>query len=192
MRVPAHSAELEFQERKAEPVKPVEIQFRTVEEVRDVACKLARACPEPDWAIIGLTELLVNAVEHGNLELSYYDKSRFGNHDAWQAEIDRRLADARFADRFVIARLEHGESDITITIRDQGQGFDYSRYLEFDASRLLDTHGRGIAMARYLSFDQLEYRDGGREVVATLRCPSTEAERPVMDAYLGWDAQAQP
>jgi hypothetical protein len=38
---------------------------------RDVATILANACPDPDSAVVGLTELLLNAVEHGNLGITY-------------------------------------------------------------------------------------------------------------------------
>ncbi len=154
----------------------IEARFRTIEEVYPLAVDLSCNFPDPNRTIIGLTELLINAVEHGNLELSYADKSRLGCYDVWQAETESRLADERYAHRWVDVRLECGESEVSVTIRDEGQGFDFQRYLEIDASRLLHTHGRGIAMARYLSFDTLEYRNGGREVVATVRIGESDHE----------------
>ncbi|MBF0127452.1 MAG: response regulator, partial [Magnetococcales bacterium] len=51
---------------------------------------------------------------------------------------------------------------------DQGVGFDWQSYMEFNASRAFDNHGRGIAMAKGLSFDRVEYRGRGNEVMVTV------------------------
>lgn len=45
----------------------VEVRFRRLEEARALATSLAQLCPDPQRALLGLSELLVNAVEHGNL-----------------------------------------------------------------------------------------------------------------------------
>jgi hypothetical protein len=58
---------------------------------------------------------------------------------------------------------------VQIRIRDQGQGFDWTPYLDFDPERAFDPHGRGIAMARLSSFDDLEYLGDGNEVLATVK-----------------------
>jgi CheY-like chemotaxis protein len=50
--------------------------FRTPEAARDLAVVLASACPDPRRVAIGLTELLLNAVEHGNLAIGYREKTR--------------------------------------------------------------------------------------------------------------------
>ena len=50
------------------------------------------ACPDPEAVIIGLTELLVNAVEHGNLGITYEDKTALNAAGTWDTEVRRRLA----------------------------------------------------------------------------------------------------
>jgi hypothetical protein len=52
---------------------------------------------------------------------------------------------------------------------DQGAGFDWQRYLDFDPERATDPNGRGIAMARLMSFESLSYSGCGNCVVATVR-----------------------
>lgn len=143
--------------------------IRTVDEARDVAAILANACPDPDSAIVGLTELLLNAVEHGNLGITYEEKSSMRDKDEWQREVSRRLALPENAGKRVEIRFERDEDTVRFTIRDSGNGFDWSRFLDIDPSRAFDTHGRGIAMARRLSFSSLDYRGSGNEVVATVR-----------------------
>ncbi len=143
--------------------------IRTVDEARDVAAILANACPDPDSAIVGLTELLLNAVEHGNLGITYEEKSTMHDKDEWQREVLRRLALPENADKRVEIRFERDNDSVRFTIRDAGPGFDWNRFLDIDLSRAFDTHGRGIAMARRLSFSSLDYRGTGNEVVATVR-----------------------
>ena len=67
--------------------------FRTLDSARDIATVLANAFPQPKRVVIGLTELLVNAVEHGNLGITYEEKSRLREAEKWESEVDARLAD---------------------------------------------------------------------------------------------------
>jgi len=146
-------------------------EFRTPEEATDLGSFLAKACRDPERVVIGLSELLINAVEHGNLEISYEEKSELMRSGRWSEEIRRRLGTERFAARVATARMERDRSRMRIVIRDQGRGFDPAPYLRIDPGRVFDSHGRGIAIANLLSFDEIRYRDGGREVEASVTCP---------------------
>lgn len=148
--------------------------FRTAEQASNLAAFLAKACPDPERVVLGLSELLVNAIEHGNLEISYDEKSALTQQGALQGEIQRRLADRHYRDRTATVRLTRQPHQIEITIRDEGAGFDPQPYLTIDPARVFDSHGRGIAIAKLMSFDDLEYRDGGREVIGRIALP-TEA-----------------
>lgn len=141
---------------------------RSLSEARELARGLARACPEPSRAVIGLQELLVNAVEHGNLAISYAEKTRLVVAETWAEEVEARLVDPRYRDRRVAVRMERLADHIEITIEDEGEGFDWQQYLEFSADRAFDPHGRGIAMARLSSLDEIEYQGCGNRVVAKI------------------------
>jgi phosphoserine phosphatase RsbU/P len=143
-------------------------RLRTIEEARDVGTLVAGLCPDPGNTVIGLTELIVNAVEHGNLGITYAEKSELNGINRWLAELDRRAAMPENAVKYVDVEYERDDEKIRITVRDQGAGFDWRPYLEPDPTRVFDTHGRGITIARRLSFDDLEYRDPGNVVVATI------------------------
>lgn len=150
-------------------------RFRTLEAARDLATVLANACPEPARAVIGLSELFINAVEHGNLGITYDEKSALREQNRWDEEVAQRLADPRYAEREVEVHFHRDSDCIRLTITDQGDGFDWQKYQEMDPERAFDTHGRGIAMSRMLSFDALEYRGCGNEVVATVALPRETA-----------------
>ncbi len=143
--------------------------LQTVEHARDIASILAQTCPDPSSAVVGLTELLLNAVEHGNLGITYEEKSKLSDKDTWMKEINRRKSLLQNQTKRVEVRFERTDALLRFTIRDQGPGFDWKRFLDIEPARAFDTHGRGIAMARRLSFSSLEYRGTGNEVLATIR-----------------------
>jgi DNA-binding response OmpR family regulator len=143
-----------------------EFSFRTLEQARDLAAALARLCHDDATSAIGLTELLVNAVEHGNLGITYGEKSSLRQCFGWEAEIERRLHLEPYGSRVASIRLQRDGDDIEFTITDEGAGFDWKPFLELDPERAFDLNGRGIAMARMLGFTSLEYQGAGNVVVA--------------------------
>ncbi|MBF0163784.1 MAG: response regulator [Magnetococcales bacterium] len=145
--------------------------LRNMEEGRLLANYLAHVCPEPERAILGLQELLVNAIEHGNLEISYAEKGRLLLAGEWQREIERRLQWPQFRERRVEVRFDRDPGFLRFTIIDQGQGFDWRSYLDFAPERAFDLHGRGIAMAGKFSFDALQYHGAGNVVTAIIHTP---------------------
>lgn len=107
-------------------------------------------------------------MEHGNLALSYQDKTDLLLEGCWQEEVDRRLDLPEYRERYVEVFFERLPNSIRFTISDQGNGFDWTKYLDFDPERIFDPHGRGIAMARKLSFSTLEFQGNGNSVLATV------------------------
>jgi len=153
-----------------------EFHFRTIEEATGLAGLLASLCPEPETVAMGLTELMVNAIEHGNLGISYEDKARLKREDRWEAEVARRLALPEYRDRRAVVGVRRDAQGFLFTIRDQGPGFDWQRFLAFDPARVFDPNGRGIAMARTMSFDAIDYLGSGNTVRAHVACPTRSAE----------------
>ncbi|MBF0613618.1 MAG: response regulator [Magnetococcales bacterium] len=143
-------------------------RFRTIEEARSLAVLLANACPEPEKRVLGLTELMVNAVEHGNLGITYQEKSALHKHGEWASEVERRLSMPHYATRSATIEFAREGAIIHFLIRDQGDGFDWRTFMKIDPERAFDSHGRGIAMANMFSFDEIRYQGKGNEVVATL------------------------
>ena len=146
----------------------VEFRFRTLQEAHDLAGQLAALCADMAPVAMGLTELLVNAIEHGNLGISYAEKKHLRQNDGWEDEIERRLASPGIGQRTAQIRIERTPSNVIFTVEDEGAGFDWERYLVFDAERAFDPNGRGIAIAKQVAFGSLEYRGRGNIVVATV------------------------
>ncbi|WP_417688302.1 ATP-binding SpoIIE family protein phosphatase [Roseibium sp.] len=149
-----------------EPQRQV-FAIRTIREAADLAERLAAEYPKPEIVATGIWELLINAIEHGNLDISHEEKTRLLLADELDAEIERRLASEAFVNRRVHVELAKTGQQILLTIRDEGTGFDFEKYI--DRELLIDVpNGRGIAIAQKLSFDQLTYRGCGNQVEARL------------------------
>lgn len=157
-------------------------QIRTLAEASLLGKLLASAYPDSDLVVVGITELLINAIEHGNLEIGYQKKSELIAAGEWLDEIERRQHTAPYAPRCVDVMFQRSPGEIRLSIKDQGQGFDWQRYLEIHPDRVYDSHGRGIAIAKQVSFDELEYLGRGNEVEAVNYYPeSDEQEREIKE-----------
>lgn len=139
-------------------------ELSTLQEARTLAAHLCRLFPEPQRALPGLLEILVNAVEHGNLGITYAEKSALLKAGRWEQEIAERLALPQYAGRRVRIDLRRDAARVRVRVTDEGAGFDWRPFLDIARDRLFDLHGRGIAMSRLMSFDTLDYRGCGNEV----------------------------
>ncbi|MDD2900228.1 MAG: response regulator [Desulfuromonadaceae bacterium] len=145
-----------------------ELRFASLEDVNCVAGILSAMCPDPESASSGLAELLLNAIEHGNLGISYNEKKQLMFEDRWESELNRRLTLPEYAERCATVTFDRTSRALEFRITDQGNGFDWSKYLTPDPERALDPNGRGIAMARRFSFNTVEYEGTGNVVTATI------------------------
>lgn len=142
--------------------------FRTLDDAFALAVFLANACPHPERVGIGLRELFMNAIEHGNLGITYEEKSSLCENNQFILEIERRLILKEYLSKNVTVRFQRLREEIIFHIVDQGMGFDWKPYLEFDPNRAFDVHGRGIALATKTCFDRVEYQGRGNEVIAVI------------------------
>lgn len=138
--------------------------FCTLSEAKNLAYFIAHYFPSPESVVYGLSELFINAIEHGNLGIGYELKTELILSGTWEKEIMRRLSLQEHREKKVLMSFEYLDDAIEVTIKDQGEGFDFSKYLEMSPERMLDIHGRGIALAKMFSFTSLEYIGCGNEV----------------------------
>lgn len=145
------------------------MEFREFEEASKLANFFAALCPEPTKVLLGFSEILENAVEHGNLEIGYQRKASLLRENRRREEIMRRAALPRYRQRKVTLEFERTPKEFHLRVTDEGKGFDWHPYLHISMERLTEINGRGIALARLVSFDRLEYVGVGNEVVCTVK-----------------------
>lgn len=153
-------------------IRSVEYAFTTLDDISRLVPVLAAMCPVPNIAAPGLADLMINAVEHGNLAISYEEKSLLKWDGDWESEINRRLKLPQFSERFATIQANRMTDGLVFTITDQGNGFDWHKYLSFEPSRAFDPNGRGIAMAKLTSFSNIEYQGKGNVVVVHVTAPA--------------------
>lgn len=164
-------ASLNVTRSSAKLINNANFQFRSLNDVTAVSSLIACICNEPEKIAMGLSELMINAVEHGNLEIGYEEKSRLRKEGLWEAEIASRLELPENREKYATIDVINQPESVTFIITDQGKGFDWNGYMEFDTSRVMDNHGRGIAMANQLYFSSLEYEGTGNKVKVMVEKP---------------------
>ena len=162
------------EERLMHLISQARFRIATIAEAQYLAARLALLAPRPDAVAIGLTELLVNGVEHGNLGLSYEEKLQLRREDRWEEELERRASLPEYVNRRVTITVNCTNEAITYIVSDEGKGFEFSRYLQFDPDRAFDLNGRGIALARAMSFSSIEYKGAGNLVEARVDLSGTK------------------
>jgi len=114
-----------------------------------------------------LIELMVNAVEHGSLEIFYQEKHEALAKDQYDGLIAQRRRDPRYAKRRVTIRAcyDRPAHCVRYAISDEGKGFRWKSFLTradvpCDGR---DANGRGVFLAKAF-FPDLTYNERGNEV----------------------------
>ena len=149
---------------------------RTLDESQMLAHTLAHACPDPNRVENGLHELLINAIEHGNLGITYTEKTQPLLSESWRKEVESKQALEFYRNRNVTVDFERRPNELILTLHDEGPGFEFQRYLDFEPERATHPHGRGIALARMLCFDEMEYLYNGSSVRVRINTSSSDPE----------------
>ncbi|HEY4611758.1 MAG TPA: response regulator [Bacteroidota bacterium] len=139
--------------------------FRSLTDGEYLAVRIANATGSPQY-VVGITEIITNAVEHGNLGISYREKSELVEKGLWLKEIERRLQLPENVNKFVKLTFKRHPEKLTLLIEDQGPGFDWKQYMLMDEVRVFDNHGRGIAITnKYL---KVEFQGKGNKALLTI------------------------
>ena len=143
---------------------PLTYELKTLSEAQLITQEIIQKLALQPRVYIGLLELLINAIEHGNLEIDYAQKTKLIEAKQWQQEIARRYTQTPYKDRFVKIVVDEIDNYYVITIEDQGAGFDWLHYTNVLGEVSEEKHGRGILIAQMISFQQLEYLGKGNKV----------------------------
>ena len=146
-------------------LKTASFDFKNMVDVRFLSIFLSNMYPNPQLAVLGISELLLNAIEHGNLNITYEEKSRLLEDRMWEQEIKRRLIKSEYTNKTAHAHIKKESDRIILEITDAGKGFDWTEFLDISKDRATHLHGRGIALSKSISFDELEYVGPGNKVI---------------------------
>jgi anti-sigma regulatory factor (Ser/Thr protein kinase) len=121
---------------------------------------------------IGLSEMLTNAIEHGNLEISAEEKFKYTEKGTYVEFVKEKIDHDKYRNRKVSLEMSINESEVRFVITDEGKGFNLKETkFETEGDDLLKLHGRGILITK-MYFDSVEYNDKGNsvELRKSLKC----------------------
>jgi anti-sigma regulatory factor (Ser/Thr protein kinase) len=152
-------------------LRGLELECRTREDAEGVADVVAGLLPDPLMGRLGLVELLLNAIEHGNLEIGKALKGRLIREHRFEDELAARLDREPYRSRRVHVRVTIAFPLIEIEISDEGPGFPWRSELASEVEASDRPNGRGIALVSRTCFTNLEYRDPGNIAVVKVTWP---------------------
>ena len=123
------------------------IKFRAIEEGYPVAASLAQGAKDRIGVAEALSEILTNAVEHGNLRIGLENKKKLVASCTWHKEVETRMADPVLGSRYVTVQVEESGGRRIVTITDEGKGFKWQKYAEYSTDNIIELCGRGINKA---------------------------------------------
>lgn len=113
---------------------------------------------------LALYETLANAVEHGNLGITYDMKTEaMTEPGGMEALVKRRLLDPRLAGRKVHLHVEYLADRVVYRVRDEGEGFNPSALRDKPLGDTSALHGRGLALVRHY-MDEVTWNPNGTEI----------------------------
>ena len=143
----------------------------------EISQRLVRNCvrymdqQEVNYLRIGLREMIINAIEHGNLNISFDEKTRESMNDNYLEFVMERQHQREYRDRKVTIELSLNPQRVAYKITDEGDGFNYKKIFAAIKDRVNDdmlAHGRGITMAQNI-FDEIAYNKKGNLVLLVKR-----------------------
>jgi len=123
-------------------------EFRTLDDITTTMTAILDEFPQLTAAEMAITELLVNAVEHGILGIGYEEKSCLLETDSVLDEIDRRMRDEKFSGRTAFVEVREFPDETVVFVCDEGDGFSWRDYVDADFAAKTGFHGRGIGLCK--------------------------------------------
>jgi len=141
--------------------------------IDDVSTRLTHALHrymDPGTAMqikMGLQEMIINAIEHGNLGITFEEKSQVLQQGDYREFLKERQAQSPYKERSVSIEYVLCTDTVQYLIADEGEGFDFHHTLDKVAKKVdqeMLPHGRGIRMSQII-FDKVKYNKKGNQVL---------------------------
>ena len=122
---------------------------------------------------LALREMIITAIEHGNLEATYEDQTAALEKNSYFEFIAERRQLPPYADRRVQILYSIDSEKVVYRITDQGKGFNHVMYMESASEKANEnmlSHGRGLVLSKNI-FDVVQYNERGNQVLLVKNFP---------------------
>ncbi|HEV3078427.1 MAG TPA: response regulator [Gemmataceae bacterium] len=117
---------------------------------------------------VAMREALINAIHHGNLEIS--SSLREKDDKEYSALVEERRQLEPYQDRRVHVYAKESHHEAYYVIRDEGRGFDPTSLPDpTDPANLENVSGRGLLLIRTF-MDEVHHNKTGNEITMIKRC----------------------
>lgn len=121
--------------------------------------------------LMGIKEAIINAIDHGNLELD--SSLRDLDDNSYRLMGEERQQSAPYADRRVTVKASVTPEEVRFVIADEGPGFSPDQIPDpTDPENLLRPHGRGLMLIQSF-MDSISHNETGNEITMTKRIANT-------------------
>jgi CheY-like chemotaxis protein len=135
-------------------------------------------CDQPGRTRVGvaLEETLLNAMYHGNLDVS--SELREGGEERYHQLADERRQQPPYKNRRVYCTARFSTAEAVFVVRDEGRGFDPSKLPDpTDPVNMEKASGRGLLLVRTF-MDQVTFSDQGNQITL-VKLRERAAENPL-------------
>jgi len=125
---------------------------------------------------IALQEALLNAIQHGNLELN--SDLRQEDEQVYQDLGEKRRRQPHYRDRRVRVQAKLSRTEAVYIVEDEGPGFDPATVPDpTDPGNLERIGGRGLMLIRTF-MDDVEHNEKGNRITLRKKYPTSESAAP--------------
>ena len=122
---------------------------------------------EMDLFAAALYEVIMNAIEHGNLNILYETKKNWLKKNIYHKKLKELLKTEKAKSTNVEITLQIEEDNITISVKDQGLGFKPKQEAKkINNDGFARESGRGIMMIKSY-FDEVKFNKKGNVITLT-------------------------
>jgi serine phosphatase RsbU (regulator of sigma subunit)/anti-sigma regulatory factor (Ser/Thr protein kinase) len=127
------------------------------------------SCQDREAIKISLVEIILNAIEHGNLAIGYAHKHAALEAGTFDALVAERQCTTPYASRQVTIEYVTDAIRASFTVSDEGAGFDWRVIPDPRAAdKRMMAHGRGVLIAR-ANMDECTFHQPGNRVTLVKR-----------------------
>jgi DNA-binding response OmpR family regulator len=167
-----HKAEIDeanfFSDALVEETKVFEIETRKANifpVINQISIHLRNIFPESEIINlkIGIEEMLANAVEHGNLRITYEEKNRAIEQGKLGLLIQERIKENNNGLKKIFVQSRLTQNNLKVVVTDEGEGFDWHVIPDPREANFLAYNGRGIFLTK-IFYDSVIFNTKGNEV----------------------------
>jgi serine phosphatase RsbU (regulator of sigma subunit)/DNA-binding response OmpR family regulator len=136
-----------------------------------------KVCKDTEMLKMALGEIVLNAIEHGNLGITMEEKAKAVKKGSFEDLIKQRKRDPKYADRMVTLHIHMDQDTLEYHVIDEGEGFDYEKGFNPDPNAHIGS-GLGVQIAKTF-FNEVRYEGCGNSVRLIYRKDKRSKSKPL-------------